>query len=51
VALAGLHFNPLAAVPGALFSLWHNLSGPLLATYWSWKESGDPDRPLVDEVA
>ncbi|OKN71615.1 hypothetical protein AM469_006489 [Pseudomonas aeruginosa] len=25
------HFSPLAAVPSALFSVWHNLSGSLLA--------------------
>jgi len=34
VALAVAHFSPLAALPGALFSLWHNISGPLLATIW-----------------
>ncbi|PUY16801.1 bile acid:sodium symporter, partial [Cronobacter sakazakii] len=26
-----------AALPGALFSVWHNLSGSLLAGYWSGK--------------
>lgn len=30
-ALANAHFSPLAAVPSALFSAWHNLSGSLLA--------------------
>ncbi|OYD08369.1 bile acid:sodium symporter family protein [Paludifilum halophilum] len=35
VALALAHFNPAAALPGAIFSVWHNISGPLLATYWS----------------
>lgn len=34
VALAVAHFGPLAAVPGALFSIWHNVTGPLLATLW-----------------
>ncbi|WP_017613343.1 bile acid:sodium symporter family protein [Nocardiopsis salina] len=34
-ALATTHFSPLAALPGALFSVWHNVSGALLATYWS----------------
>lgn len=33
-ALASAHFSPLAAVPSALFSVWHNLSGPLLATLY-----------------
>ena len=34
VSLAALHFAqfPLATVPGALFSVWHNLSGSLFAT-------------------
>ena len=34
VALAVAHFGPLAAVPGALFSVWHNVTGPLLASLW-----------------
>lgn len=35
VSLAALHFAayPLAAVPGALFSVWHNLSGSLYAAW------------------
>ncbi|MBD8493706.1 bile acid:sodium symporter family protein [Pseudomonas syringae] len=33
-ALAAAHFSPLAAVPSALFSVWHNISGALLATYF-----------------
>lgn len=32
--LALAHFSPVAAVPSALFSVWHNISGPLLATWW-----------------
>ncbi len=34
VALAVAHFSPLAALPGALFSLWHNVTGPVLASIW-----------------
>jgi BASS family bile acid:Na+ symporter len=34
VALAAAHFSPAAAIPAALFSVWHNISGPLLATMW-----------------
>ena len=41
VALASLHFSPLAALPGALFSLWHNISGPLLASYWRRKAEAE----------
>lgn len=39
VALAAVHFaaSPVTAVPSALFSLWHNISGPALATYWVTK--------------
>lgn len=32
VALAMAHFNPMSAVPAAIFSVWHNISGPILAT-------------------
>ena len=35
VALSMAHFSALAALPSALFSVWHNLSGSLLASYWS----------------
>ncbi|MCW2482680.1 ketopantoate/pantoate/pantothenate transporter PanS [Candidatus Symbiopectobacterium sp. NZEC135] len=35
--LGKMYFSPLAALPGALFSVWHNLSGSLLAGYWSGK--------------
>jgi BASS family bile acid:Na+ symporter len=34
VALAIAHFGSGAAVPGALFSVWHNVTGPLLAAVW-----------------
>jgi BASS family bile acid:Na+ symporter len=34
VALALKYFASLAALPGALFSVWHNLSGSLLAGLW-----------------
>ncbi len=34
VALALKYFGPLAALPGALFSIWHNLSGAVLAAFW-----------------
>lgn len=35
VALAAKYFTAAAAIPGALFSVWHNLSGSILAGYWS----------------
>lgn len=38
-ALAAAHFAaaPVVAVPSALFSVWHNISGSLLASYWASK--------------
>jgi len=37
-ALAAAHFSPLAAVPSALFSVWHNLSGSLLVAWFARRE-------------
>ncbi|PRW62801.1 bile acid:sodium symporter family protein [Actinopolyspora mortivallis] len=34
-SLATTHFTPLAALPAALFSVWHNLSGSVVASFWS----------------
>ncbi|HOQ11054.1 MAG: Sodium Bile acid symporter family protein [Spirochaetes bacterium ADurb.Bin218] len=34
VSLAVLHFQSVAAVPGAIFSIWHNISGSILAWWW-----------------
>ncbi len=42
-ALAAAHFHPIAAVPSAIFSFWHNISGPLLATFWA----GRADRQKI----
>jgi len=39
VALAVQYFSAAAALPGALFSVWHNLSGSLLAAWWSRREA------------
>ncbi|WP_285768629.1 bile acid:sodium symporter family protein [Peribacillus sp. SI8-4] len=35
VAIATAHFSPLAAVPSAIFSVWHNISGSILAYIFS----------------
>ena len=42
VVLATQYFSALAALPGALFSIWHNLTGSLLAGYWSRRSSDPP---------
>ncbi|MBE8954983.1 MAG: bile acid:sodium symporter family protein [Quinella sp. 2Q5] len=35
VSLAMAHFTPAAAIPGALFSVWHNISGSIMANVLS----------------
>ncbi len=42
VALAIAHLNPVAAIPGAIFSVWHNFSGSLLAGYWGGRDQAEP---------
>jgi predicted Na+-dependent transporter len=42
VALAVKYFAPAAALPGALFSIWHNLSGAMLASIWRKDAAKDP---------
>lgn len=37
VALATKYFTSLTALPGAFFSIWHNITGSLLAAYWTRK--------------
>ena len=39
VALALQFFSSAAALPGALFSVWHNISGSMLASYWGQRRS------------
>ncbi|MEA4839240.1 MAG: bile acid:sodium symporter family protein [Rhodospirillaceae bacterium] len=48
VALAVAHLDPIAAIPGAIFSVWHNFSGSLLAGFWGGR---DPDEPKTDAKA
>lgn len=45
VALAVKHFSALAALPGAIFSVWHNLTGSLLAALWSRSPAADQVGP------
>lgn len=39
VSLAMIHFSAAAAIPGALFSVWHNISGSIAANYLSQKSN------------
>ena len=43
VAMSVKYFAPAAALPGALFSIWHNLTGSLLASFWSRREPVLPE--------
>ncbi len=39
-SLAAVHFAmyPMATVPGAIFSVWHNISGALIAKLYAWQQ-------------
>lgn len=48
--LATVHFSPAAALPAAVFSVWHNVSGSLLAGHWARRDPAvDRDEALVRE--
>lgn len=38
VSLAMIHFGAAAAIPGALFSVWHNISGSIFANFLADKK-------------
>ncbi|MBP5360688.1 MAG: bile acid:sodium symporter family protein [Bacteroidaceae bacterium] len=40
-SLAAIHFAafPLAAIPGAIFSVWHNISGALVARFYAKRDN------------
>ena len=49
--LAGTYFSPEAALPGAVFSTWHNLSGAVLAAVYRRRDAvapapADPASPV-----
>lgn len=41
VSLAMAHFGAAAAIPGALFSVWHNISGSIVANIMAQKSNKD----------
>ena len=52
--LARQYLTPEAALPGAIFSVWHNVSGALMAAYWrrrstSAVSAGEPAPVAVTE--
>ncbi|TLS37268.1 bile acid:sodium symporter family protein [Pseudalkalibacillus caeni] len=50
-ALAAAHFSPLAAVPSAIFSVWHNISGPALATWWGKQKEKKNEVPAAKKTS
>jgi BASS family bile acid:Na+ symporter len=46
-ALATAFFSPAAAVPSAIFSVWHNISGALIANYFSGRSEEDEEQPVA----
>ena len=45
VQLGKTYFSVLAALPGAIFSIWHNISGSILAGYWQSRPTRQQDQP------
>ncbi len=43
VALALAHLDPVAAIPGVIFSVWHNFTGSLLAGYWGGRDTDEAE--------
>ncbi|MGP3974689.1 bile acid:sodium symporter family protein [Streptomyces sp. 8N114] len=39
-SLATAHFSPLAALPAAVFSVWHNVSGAVVAAWMTYRDRG-----------
>jgi BASS family bile acid:Na+ symporter len=50
-ALANAHFSPLAAVPSAVFSVWHNVSGALIASYFSRMSDEEAEAKVATQKA
>ena len=44
--LAATYFSPAAALPGAVFSTWHNLSGAVLAAIYRRLDGRSPAAAL-----
>lgn len=50
-SLATAHFSPLAALPSAVFSVWHNVSGALVAAWMSYRSRKQEERALEQAPA
>ncbi|MGH8814541.1 MAG: bile acid:sodium symporter family protein, partial [Advenella sp.] len=47
--LATAHFSPAAAVPSAIFSVWHNITGPLVATLYQRFKNDDATSDTAED--
>ncbi|MGI6877696.1 bile acid:sodium symporter family protein [Microbacterium sp. gxy059] len=45
--LAAAHFSPVAALPAAVFSVWHNISGGLLTLFFRYRSARAEKRALA----
>ncbi|MFC7322778.1 bile acid:sodium symporter family protein [Halobacillus campisalis] len=50
-SLAAVHFSPLAAVPSAIFSVWHNISGPLIATIYRKQKNKESSSSSIHKAS
>ena len=49
-SLAMMHFGAAAAIPGAIFSVWHNISGSLAANYLASRMTKEQEKePATQE--
>lgn len=48
-ALAMKHFTPEAAIPGAIFSVWHNISGSITANVLAARDTEEPSAKMKVE--
>ncbi|SNZ03146.1 bile acid:Na+ symporter, BASS family [Terribacillus aidingensis] len=49
--LATAHFSPLAAVPSAIFSVWHNISGSILANIYAKMDNGKKEEAPKQQIS
>ena len=45
--LGQTYFSALASLPGAIFSVWHNISGSILAGYWQGRPANKKNKKEI----
>ncbi|GAK14306.1 LOW QUALITY PROTEIN: bile acid sodium symporter [Geomicrobium sp. JCM 19039] len=45
VTLATAHLSPLSVIPSVIGTAWHNITGPIMATYWAKRPLKEGDAP------